>query len=43
MNTLTMILVLFLMVLVLGMQFQITGLSKKIDTALEQKRKKKYF
>ena len=42
MNTLTLTLIVFLLVLVLGMQFQITGLSKKIDKALEQKRKKKY-
>jgi hypothetical protein len=43
MNTLTLILIVFLLVLVLGMQFQITGLNKKINEALAKKRKTKYF
>jgi len=43
MNTLTLVLIVFLLVLVLGMQFQITALNKKIDEALRRKQKKKYF
>lgn len=43
MNTLTLILIVFLLVLVLGMQFQITALNKKIDEALKRKQQKKYF
>jgi hypothetical protein len=43
MNTLTLVLIVFLLVLVLGMQFQITALNKKISEALRRKQKKKYF